>query len=153
MAGSPATRRPGEADCSVRAMASAPDWQERGEGRLPGFLGIEVVSVGSPTTLRLTVQPHHLAPNGFLHAATVVALADTACGYGCMESLPSGAVGFTTLETKSNHLATMREGVALGQATIMHSGRTTQVWDATVVDEQTTKTIAIFRCTQLVLYP
>ena len=137
---------------SVPAMASARDWQERGKGHLPGFLGIEVLDVGSPTTLRLAVQQHHLAPNGFLHAATVVALADTACGYGCMESLPPGAVGFTTLETKSNHLGTMRDGFALGQATLMHSGRTTQVWDATVVDEHTTKAIALFRCTQLVLY-
>lgn len=134
-------------------MASARDWQERGEGRLPGFLGIEVVNVGSPTTLRLAVLPHHLAPNGFLHAGTVIALADTACGYGCMETLPAGAIGFTTLETKSNHLGTLRDGIAVGRATLIHAGRTTQVWDATVLDERTTKTIALFRCTQLVLYP
>ena len=134
-------------------MASAREWEQRGEGRLPGFLGIEVVEVGSPTTLRLGIRDFHLAPNGFLHAAAVVALADTACGYGCVESLPTAATGFTTLETKSNHLRTLRQGAAVARAVLVHSGRTTQVWDATVSDEQTEATIALFRCTQLVLYP
>ena len=134
-------------------MASAREWQQRGEDRLPGLLGLEVVEVGSPTTLRVDVRPHHLAPNGFLHAATVVALADTACGYGCMESLPDGASGFTTVETKSNHLGTLREGSAVARATLVHSGRTTQVWDAAVSDERSSNTIALFRCTQLILYP
>ena len=134
-------------------MASAEEWQERGKGRLPGLIGIEVVEVGPLTILRVDIRPHHLAPNGFLHAATVVALADTACGYGCVESLPSGASGFTTVETKSNHLGTIREGSAMARATLVHAGRTTQVWDATVLNEQTSNTIALFRCTQLILYP
>jgi uncharacterized protein (TIGR00369 family) len=134
-------------------VASAREWQQRGEGHLPGLLGLEVVEVGANTTLRVEVRPHHLAPNGFLHAATVLALADTACGYGCVESLPAGASGFTTVETKSNHLGTIREGVAVARAALVHAGRTTQVWDATVSDERSSNTIALFRCTQLILYP
>jgi len=134
-------------------MASATEWQERGKGRLPGLLGIEVVEVGEVTTLRVEIRPHHLAPNGFLHAGTVISLADTACGYGCMESLPPGANGFTTIETKSNHIGTVREGAAVARATLLHAGRTTQVWDATVSTEQSSNAIALFRCTQLILYP
>lgn len=134
-------------------MATAREWTQRGQGMLPGLLGIEVIEVGSPTTLRIDVQRHHLAPNGFLHAATVVALADTACGYGCVETLPAGASGFTTLETKSNHLGTIVEGAAVARATVVHSGRTTQVWDATVFDEDSERTLALFRCTQLIIYP
>jgi uncharacterized protein (TIGR00369 family) len=94
-----------------------------------------------------------MAPNGYLHAATVVALADTACGYGCVASLPDGATGFTTIEIKTNFLGTTREGALACEADLAHGGRTTQVWDARVIDEGTGKVIALFRCTQMLLYP
>ena len=102
---------------------------------------------------RLPVQPHLLAPNGFLHAASVIALADTACGYGTMRALPEGGSGFTTIELKANFLGTAREGAIACDARLVHGGRSTHVWDATVVDERTSRTIALFRCTQMVLYP
>ena len=97
------------------------------------------------------VREEHLAPNGFLHAATVVALADTSCGYGCVLALPDDAVGFTTVELKANFLGTTTEGALVCEATMVHGGRSTQVWDATVTDESTGRDIAVFRCTQLVL--
>jgi 1,4-dihydroxy-2-naphthoyl-CoA hydrolase len=100
--------------------------------------------------VRLPVRDDLLAPNGYLHAGTVVALADTACGYGCTASLPAGGTGFTTIELKTNFLGTAREGTLECVATLVHAGRTTQVWDATIRSGQ--KTIAVFRCTQLVLY-
>lgn len=129
-------------------------WTTNGNGRLPGHLGI-VVTACAPGGMagRIEVQPHHWAPNGFLHAGTVVSLADTLCGYGCVMSLPEGANGFTTVELKSNHLGTVREGVIVGRARLVHGGRTTQVWDAEVSDEASGKIIAVFRCTQIVLYP
>jgi uncharacterized protein (TIGR00369 family) len=99
------------------------------------------------------LAPHHLAPNGFLHAATVITLADTLCGYGCTMSLPEGASGFTTVELKSNFLGTVREGAIEASARLVHGGRTTQVWDAEVRDATTGRIIALFRCTQMVLYP
>ena len=92
-----------------------------------------------------------MAPNGFLHAATVVALADTSCGYGCVTRLPEGASGFTTVELKANFLGTAREGVIECRASALHLGRTTQVWDALV--EAPAGRIAVFRCTQMVLWP
>ena len=75
-----------------------------------------------------------MAPNGFLHAASVIALADTSCGYGCVAYLPQGANGFTTIELKSNFLGTAREGAIACRAPV-HLGRTTQVWDAVVTVE------------------
>ena len=93
-----------------------------------------------------------MAPNGFLHAASVIALADTSCGYGCVTHLPPGASGFTTLELKSNFLGTAREGAILCRATPVHLGRTTQVWDAEVSVEGAERKIALFRCTQMVLW-
>ncbi len=129
-------------------------WNGRSEGRLPGTLGVEVLTVEKGRmTGRIAIEPRHWAPNGFLHAATVVALADTLCGYGCVVALPEGATGFTTVELKSNHIGTVLEGAILATATLVHGGRTTQVWDAVVAEEATGKPIAIFRCTQMVLYP
>lgn len=132
----------------------AAEFQQRGIGRLPGYLGLEVVSVEpGRAALRLPIRGELLAPNGFLHAASVVALADTACGYGCVASLPEGASGFTTVELKSNFLGTLLEGALATTATLVHGGRTTQIWDAPVVDEAGGKVLALFRCTQMVLYP
>jgi len=88
-----------------------------------------------------------------LHAGSIVTLADTTCGYGCYANLPEGATGFTTIELKSNHLGTAREGTIVSRATPVHLGKTTQVWDAVVTHKETSRTIALFRCTQLVLYP
>jgi 1,4-dihydroxy-2-naphthoyl-CoA hydrolase len=100
--------------------------------------------------------PGHLGivfTNGYLHAGAVVTLADTASGYGCMAHLPAGATGFTTVELKSNHLGTARDGTIACTAKPVHLGRTTQVWDAVVIHRETGKTIALFRCTQMILYP
>jgi uncharacterized protein (TIGR00369 family) len=125
-----------------------------GAGYLPGLLGIEILSVSeSGVESRLAVRKDLMAPNGFLHAATVVALADTSCGYGCVALLPEGAKGFTTIELKSNFLGTTRDGAISCRASPVHLGRTTQVWDAVVADQATEAKIALFRCTQMVLWP
>ncbi len=127
-------------------------FKELGRDRLPGFLGIEVDEVAAGhARMRLPLRPELLAPNGYLHAATVVALADSACGYGCIASLPEGATGFTTIELKTNFLGTALEGTLVCESTRVHGGRTTQVWDATVTNEAGKK-LALFRCTQLLLY-
>jgi uncharacterized protein (TIGR00369 family) len=133
---------------------SAADFNRRGEGRLPGHLGIVVEAV-APDEVRMSlpVAPHLLAPNGFLHAGALVTLADTAAGYGCVANLPAEANGFTTIELKSNHLATTLDGHVDCTARPAHVGRTTQVWDATVTHRESGRTLALFRCTQMVLYP
>jgi uncharacterized protein (TIGR00369 family) len=128
-------------------------WNERGTGKLPGHLGIVFTRVSAEEVIgEFAVKSMHLAPNGFLHAGSVVTLADTSCGYGCFATLPEGATGFTTIELKSNHLGTTLEGTIVSRATPVHLGRTTQVWDAVVTHKESGKTLALFRCTQLVLY-
>lgn len=134
-------------------MYTLEQWKARGEGKLPGLLGVEIVAIDPKRVVaRIALREEHLAPNGFLHAASVVALADTACGYGCVASLPDSATNFTTIELKTNFLGTARAGAVYCEATLAHGGRTTQVWDATVRDEANDKAIALFRCTQLILY-
>ena len=132
----------------------ASEFEELGRDLLPGVLGIEFDSVeAGAVTSRLPVERQHMAPNGFLHAASVIALADTSCGYGCQVSLPHGASGFTTVELKSNFMGTAKVGDVLScRAWLVHGGRSTQIWDAEVSDESG-RTLALFRCTQMVLYP
>jgi len=121
---------------------------------LPGHLGIVITEVGpGRLAAEMKVTPNLMAPNGYLHAGSVVTLADTCAGYGCISNLPEGAQSFTTIELKSNHLGTAREGTVSCVATAVHLGRTTQIWDATVIDAASGKTIALFRCTQMIIYP
>lgn len=134
-----------------------------GQGRLPGMFGIEITSAAlDRLESQLEIVPQLLASNGFLHAATVIALADTTCGYATRLNLPDGAENFTTIELKSNHISTAVAGFVRCTATPVHRGKSTQVWDATVItgewsanrnDDQTDRTIAVFRCTQMILWP
>jgi 1,4-dihydroxy-2-naphthoyl-CoA hydrolase len=134
--------------------ALAAFFQKHGEDCLPGLLGIDVVEIKKGSCrLSMQIEQKHLASNGYLHAASVIALADSSCGYGCVASLPDEASGFTTLELKSNHLGTALSGTVTADASMAHGGRTTQVWDAVVTSAETGKPLALFRCTQLILYP
>lgn len=124
-----------------------------GANYFPGHVGIVFLSADrNAIRAELAVNTHLIAPNGYLHAGAVVTLADTSAGYGCRMWLPPEAKGFTTIELKSNHLGTARDGTIECIATPVHTGRTTQVWDAIVTHRETAKRIALFRCTQLVLY-
>jgi 1,4-dihydroxy-2-naphthoyl-CoA hydrolase len=139
---------------TLRPDVTVETLNRRGTEYLPGYLGIEILAL-APHTLgsRMPVKKLHVAPNEFLHAASVVALADTSCGYATIAHLPVGAASFTTIELKSNFLGTVREGAVACTATAQHLGRNTQVWDAVVTDEATGKKIALFRCTQMILWP
>jgi len=129
-------------------------FNELGKDHFPGLLGIAITEIGKDhLRAELTVAKKHLAPNGYLHAGSVVTLADTACGYACIANLPDGAENFTTIELKSNFMGTAREGVIDCEARAVHAGRTTQVWDANVRHRDTGKLIATFRCTQMILWP
>jgi uncharacterized protein (TIGR00369 family) len=138
----------------MRQGMTVEQFDRRGDGRLPGLIGVRIVAVEHRMLIaELDIRPELLAPNGFLHAASVIALADTACGYGCIAQLPDGAENFTTIELKSNFLGTAREGTLACVAKPAHLGRTTQVWDATVTRKADGAAVALFRCTQMVLWP
>lgn len=125
--------------------------RDAGREYLPGLLGIEWDGFeDGAMRAHLELRKAHFAPNGYVHAGTIVSLADSACGYGCLLSLPDGATGFTTIELKTNFLRSAREGTIGCEARLVHGGRTTQLWDATVIDADG-RTMALFRCSQLIL--
>ncbi len=135
-------------------MLKTEDFTRSGSDKLPGHLKIDVIKASAEEVIaQIEVEKIHMAPNGFLHAGTVVSLADTTTGYGCVANIPNDAIGFTTIELKSNHLGTARSGIIQSVAKPVHLGRSTQVWDAVVTHLDTGKTIALFRCTQMILYP
>lgn len=129
-------------------------WTARVTACFPGKIGMRVLQV-EPDEIRAAfdVTPDLFAPNGFLHAGTLVTLADTCCGFGAIRNLPDGASGFTTIDLTSNMVGTAREGTVICAAKPLHRGRTTQVWEATVTVEVTGKAITHFRCTQMILWP
>jgi uncharacterized protein (TIGR00369 family) len=133
--------------------ASLETLNARMPGTLPGWYGLELTEL-TPGRLvgRMQIRPEMLAPNGFLHAASVIALADTCAGMSTFAHLPAGASGFTTVELKSNFLGTQTEGELRCEARAVHTGRTTQVWDAEVMGADG-RCLALFRCTQMILWP
>lgn len=137
-----------------RPLPSVDELNTWSPGTFPGLLGIVLIALERERiTAELALRPELLAPNGYLHAGVIVSLADTTCGYGARAHLPEGARGFTTIELKSNFLGTATEGMLDCVATLLHGGRTTQVWDAVVRERASGRELAHFRCTQLVLYP
>lgn len=139
----------------LRPTASPDTFHARQQGTLPGLFGLTVTEVSEGRmAAELLLQPWMQAPNGFLHAASIITLADTCAGYACMAHLPEGAKGFTTVELKSNFLGTAKEGTIRCEATADHLGRTTQVWSVVVHGpaEQGGRKLALFRCTQMVLW-
>jgi len=101
----------------------------------------------------IDVTPPLIAGTGFLFAPAVIALADTCAAIGCGNNIPAGS-SFTTIELKSNFLSSARVGErVVCRCTPAHRGRQTHVWDAVVTNETTGRTMALFRCTQMVLAP
>jgi uncharacterized protein (TIGR00369 family) len=125
--------------------------EQAGEDYLPGLIGVRFDGFDDGVMRsHLELRQAHFAPNGHVHAGAIVTLADTTAGYGCILSFPEGVTGFTTIELKTNFLRSAQAGTVTCQARLVHGGRTTQLWDATVLDAQG-RAMALFRCTQLLL--
>jgi 1,4-dihydroxy-2-naphthoyl-CoA hydrolase len=134
------------------APNTATAFNAAGADCLPGTLGIVIDRVAEGRVeAHLPIQSRLANPYGIPHAGGLVSLADTCAGYGCVHHLPDTAKGFTTIELKSNFLGTATAGTLECVATPVHLGRTTQVWDAIVTHRETGRTLAMFRCTQLLL--
>ena len=129
------------------------DFYKLGTDYFPCFVGIEVLQVKKNfAAARMEIKNFHFAPNGYLHAGSIVTLADTIAGYACLYNLPDKGISFTTIELKTNFLGSIKNGSVKAEANLQHSGKTTQVWDVTVINEENKKKLALFRCTQLILY-
>jgi uncharacterized protein (TIGR00369 family) len=133
---------------------SVADLNRANVGKLPGHLGLTITEVAEGRVCgRFQVRPDLVAHTGYLLAGALLTGLDILCAYGVSSAWPEGAEGFTTVEVKSNFLGTVREGAVAIAAELLHGGRATQVWDARASDEASGRLLAVFRCTQIILYP
>ena len=135
----------------IRNKAFTPSrLNKRATGTLIEYMGVTIQNIKDGfLEATMLINSNLMAPNGFIHAASIVALADSSCGCATMAHLPLAMSNFATIELKSNHLATASNGALICQAKIEHFGKRTQVWDATVNHKETNRKIALFRCTQM----
>ncbi len=119
----------------------------------PGMVGVEILTCSpEEVTGHFEVTEPVVAGTGFLWAPVVITLADWLCSVGVGQHIDFETTGFTTVELKTNFLGSAREGdVVFGRARPVHLGRTTQVWDVDIINQANQKTIALFRCTQMLL--
>ena len=118
----------------------------------PGLHGVEFDEAAPDRVVgHIDVVPELIAGTGFLFAPAIISLADTLCAAGCGGNIPEGS-SFTTIELKTNFLGSAKVAErVVAVATPSHLGRRTHVWDVTVTNETTGKTMALFRCTQMVI--
>ena len=109
-------------------------------------LGIELQEVEPARVVAtMPVGPRVHQPFGYLHGGASVALAETVASIGGAMNAPAGMLSFG-LEINANHVRPMREGTLRAVATPIHLGRTTQVWDIRLTDEEE-RLICVARCT------
>jgi uncharacterized protein (TIGR00369 family) len=133
---------------------SVEDLNRSNLGKLAEHLGLCITEVEAGRVVgRFDVRPDLVSHTGYLLAGVVLSVADLLCAYGVSTAWPEGASGFTTVEVKCNFMGTLTKGSGVVTAKLLHGGRTTQVWDAEFADAETGRVLAVFRCTQIILYP
>ena len=139
---------------STPNRTSVADLNQANVGKLPEHLGLVIIEVGDGRVVgRFTVRPDLVSHTGYLLAGAGLTLADLLCAYGVSTAWPDGAKSFTTAEVKCNFVGTALEGDVEIVATLIHSGRTTQLWDADITSVKSGRRMALFRATQIILYP
>ena len=134
-------------------MNLAAQIQERLKGILPELLGITLVEVTPDKVVaQLTVRPDLCTTGKILHGGSIMAFADTLGAIGTVVNMPQGH-GTATIESKTNFIGGAAEGtVVTGEATPVHKGRTTQVWQTRISNAEG-KLVALVTQTQIVLPP
>ena len=121
---------------------------------LARLMGIEFREAGRERVVaEMTVRDDLCTAGERVHGGALMALADTAAAMGTAVSLPDGASGTTTIESKTNFIGAAVLGTRLiATATPIHRGRQTQVWQ-TRIETEAGKLVAVVSQTQMVLYP
>lgn len=114
-------------------------------------LGIEIIEM-SPERVVATmpVDDRTRQPFGILHGGASVALAETVASLGAVMNVDLGKSTAVGLEINANHLRAKRDGMVRATATPFHVGRSTQVWDIRIVDEEE-RPVCVSRCTLAVV--
>ena len=125
-------------------------FNKRLAGTLPELLGLRFVSLDPDRVVaELTIRDNLRTAGGALHGGTLMAFADTVGAAATFVNLTDGATT-TTLESKTNFFAAGRAGVVRAEATPLHKGRRTHVWQTRITDESG-RMLSLTLQTQMVL--
>ncbi len=125
-------------------------FNKRLAGTLPELLGMRFVSLDPDRVVaELTIRDNLRTGGGALHGGTLMAFADTVGAAATIVNLTDGATT-TTLESKTNFFASGRAGVVRAEATPLHKGRRTHVWQTRITDESG-RMLSLTLQTQMVL--
>jgi 1,4-dihydroxy-2-naphthoyl-CoA hydrolase len=118
---------------------------------LADVLGIEIIEL-TPTRVVATmpVDDRTRQPFGILHGGASVALAETVASLGAVMNTDLEKATAVGLEINANHLRAKKEGVVRATALPIHVGRSTQVWEIRIVDEEE-RPVCVSRCTLAVV--
>ncbi|EAP86339.1 PaaI family thioesterase [Croceibacter atlanticus] len=98
-------------------------------------LDIEFIDVGDDVLVaKMPVTPKVHQPDGVLHGGAMVALAESVGSAASMLFLDAEKYYIRGIEISANHVKSIREGEVFAYATVVHKGRTTQLWDIKIKD-------------------
>ncbi|WP_144554648.1 hotdog fold thioesterase [Bacillus sp. X1(2014)] len=121
------------------------------ENTLLHSLGIEITLVEKGRVMAtMPVDERTRQPFGLLHGGASVALAETVASVGAYELVDKETEAVAGLEINANHVRPKTEGEVTAIATVLYQGKSTQVWDIKITDEQD-RMICISRCTMAVI--
>lgn len=123
----------------------------RNPNTLNASLGIRFTDIGDDYvrgTMPVDARTHQ--PYGLLHGGASVALAETLGSFGAMLTLDPAVEAAVGLDINANHVRGVTSGTVTGTARPLHIGRSTQVWEIRIEDEQR-KLVSISRITMAVV--
>ena len=117
------------------------------EGTLMEALEMEVVEARpDKVVMRMPVGPKARQSYGLLHGGASVALAETAASFGTGLNVDPERQWVVGSEISASHLRSAKDGFVLAEATVLHKGRTSMVWDIRILTETDRTPLCISRC-------
>lgn len=125
--------------------------REHSQNTLIAQLGIEFIEAGDDyLTARMPVDARTHQPAGMLHGGASVALAETLASWGATFTVDREKNHCVGLEINANHVRAVGSGWVIGTGRPLHIGRSTQIWEVRIVDEQS-RLVCVSRVTMAVL--
>ena len=118
---------------------------------LASTIGIEIVELTPERVVAtMPVDDRTRQPFGILHGGASLVLAETIASIGGAMNVDLERFNVVGLEINANHLRAKKDGMVTGTGTPLHRGRSTQVWEVRIVDEEQ-RPVCISRCTLAVV--
>lgn len=107
------------------------------KGTLMETLGIEYVAIDADSlTAKMPVTEKVHQPDGLLHGGATLALAESVGSAAAQVLIAEGRAQIRGLELSGNHIKSVRSGHVWAKATVLHRGRTTQLWQIHITDDE-----------------